>query len=247
MLLSLSTWQEVEAYLEHSTGLIIPIGSTEQHGPNGLIGTDAICPEKIAHGIAEQEGILVAPTINYGMSQHHMAFAGTITLRPSTLAQLVIDMVESLSKHGFSHIYFLNGHGGNIAPVTTAFSEIYTNSDNDNDNPPRLRLSNWWLNHVVTDLAAELYGDAEGRHATVSEVSLSYFAHPEAIKDVSMSPTVANDGVIYGAADFRKQFPDGRIGSNPALASVEAGESFYQLAVETISDDFRHFISEANS
>jgi creatinine amidohydrolase len=243
MLLSLSTWKEVEAYLEHSTGIIIPVGPTEQHGPNGLIGTDAICPEKIAHGISEREGILVAPTINYGMSQHHMAFAGTVTLRPSTLVQLVINVVESLSRHGFRHIYFLNGHGGNIAPVTTAFSEIYANSDNNNS--PRLRLSNWWLNHAITDLAAELYGDTEGRHATVSEVSLSYFAHPEAVKNVSVSPTVANDGSIYGATDFRKQFPDGRIGSNPALASVEAGESFYQLAVETISDDFRSFVSKA--
>ncbi len=244
MLLSLSTWQEVEAYLEHSTGIIVPVGSTEQHGPNGLIGTDAICPEKIAHGIAEQEGILVAPTINYGMSQHHMAFAGTVTLRPSTLIQLVIDVVDSLTTHGFSHIYFLNGHGGNLAPVTTAFSEIYANGDN---NSPRLRLSNWWLNPAITELATALYGDAEGRHATVSEVSLSYFAHPEAIKNVSMSPTVANDGAIYGAKDFRKQFPDGRIGSNPALASVEAGKSFYQLAMKAIGDDFRHFVSQDNT
>jgi creatinine amidohydrolase len=243
MLLSLSTWQEVETYLEHSTGIIIPIGSTEQHGPNGLIGTDAICPEKIAHGIAEQERILVAPTINYGMSQHHMAFAGSVTLRPSTLMQLVIDVMESLARHGFTHIYFLNGHGGNIAPVTTAFSEIYANAGKNK--APRLRLSNWWRNTAITDLAAELYGDAEGRHATVSEVSLSYFAHPEAVKDVSMSPTVANDGAIYDAADFRKQFPDGRIGSNPALASVKAGQSFYQLAVETISADFHSFVAEA--
>jgi len=241
MLLSLSTWQEIEAYLEHSTGIIIPIGSTEQHGPNGLIGTDAICPEKIAHGIAEQAGVLVAPTLNYGMSQHHMAFAGTVTLRPSTLVQLVIDLVGSLSSHGFSHIYFLNGHGGNIAPVTTAFSEIYANN---NDNPPRLRLSNWWRNTAITDLAAELYSNAEGRHATVSEVSLSYFAHPEAVKDVPMSPTVAKDGEIYDAADFRRQFPDGRMGSNLALASIEAGESFYRLAVETISADFHMFVAE---
>jgi creatinine amidohydrolase len=244
MLLSLSTWQEVETYLERCTGLIIPIGSTEQHGPNGLIGTDAICPEKVAHGIAEQEGILVAPTLNYGMSQHHMAFAGTVTLRPSTLVQLVIDIVESLSRHGFRHIYFLNGHGGNIAPITTAFSEIYANTGNDS--PPRLRLSNWWLNHAVTNLAAELYGEAEGQHATVSEVSLSYFAHPEAVKDVPMSPAVAKNGAFYDAADFRKQFPDGRIGSNPALASIKAGKSFYRLAVKTITDDFRRFVAETD-
>jgi len=179
------------------------------------------------------------------MSQHHMAFTGTITLRPSTLIRLVIDVVDSLSRHGFTHIYFLNGHGGNIAPVTTAFSEIY--ADTNSVNPPRLRLGNWWRDPAITDLATELYGDAEGRHATVSEVSLSYFAHPESVKDVSMSPAVARDGDIYDAADFRKQFPDGRVGSNPALASVEAGESFYRLAVATIRDDFFSFVNEAGS
>lgn len=49
-LLHLSTWPEVEAYLNTSKGMIIPIGSTEQHGPMGLIGTDALCAEAIAKG-----------------------------------------------------------------------------------------------------------------------------------------------------------------------------------------------------
>ena len=62
MLLQLATWQEVETYLQSSRGIIIPIGSTEQHGPNGLIGTDAICPETVARGVGEQLGVLVGPT-----------------------------------------------------------------------------------------------------------------------------------------------------------------------------------------
>jgi len=53
MQLHLSTWQEVETYLSRSTGIVLPIGSTEQHGPNGLIGTDAICPEVVAKGVGE--------------------------------------------------------------------------------------------------------------------------------------------------------------------------------------------------
>jgi len=61
-----------------------------------------------------------------------------------------------------------------------------------------------------------------------------------------MFPAVANDGDIYDAADFRRQFPDGRMGSNPALASVKAGESFYRLAVETISTDFHSFVSQTD-
>ncbi|MDX8407312.1 MAG: creatininase family protein, partial [Mariprofundaceae bacterium] len=70
MQLALSTWQEIEHYLESSTGIIIPIGSTEQHGPNGLIGTDIICPLAITRQMELQQNPLIAPAIHYGMSAH---------------------------------------------------------------------------------------------------------------------------------------------------------------------------------
>ena len=242
MQLALSTWQEVESYLTHSTGIIIPIGSTEQHGPNGLIGTDAICPTKIAAGIAEIEDILIAPTINYGMSLHHMAFTGTITLKPATLMRVVYDVVDSLYHHGFTHFYFLNGHGGNIAPVTSAFSDIYAGLSGAAV-PPRCRLANWWRDDSIAALAEELYHGAEGHHATVSEVALSYYAYPDAVKQVAMTPDIAPSGDIYDAASFRRSFPDGRIGSNPSLARVEDGERFFHLAVDSLLKDYRKFIA----
>ena len=96
MRLQLSTWQEVDSYLEASRGIIIPIGSTEQHGPNGLIGTDAICPEVIALAAAAQCGALVGPTISVGMAQHHLGFSGSVALRPTTLIAVVRDYVLSL-------------------------------------------------------------------------------------------------------------------------------------------------------
>ena len=101
MQLALSTWHEVEDYLRTSRGIIIPIGSTEQHGPNGLIGTDHLDAEFIAKGVGDEIGCLIAPTLTIGMSQHHLDFAGSITLRPSTLIALVGDVVTSLVKHGF--------------------------------------------------------------------------------------------------------------------------------------------------
>jgi len=240
MQLALSTWQEVERYLQASTGIIIPIGSTEQHGPNGLIGTDAICPLRIAQQMEAALDVLIAPPINYGMSQHHMAFSGTVTLRPTTMIQVIVDVVTSLSQHGFTHFYFLNGHGGNIPPVTSAFSELYAQQG---DGKLRCRLANWWRNDAVTALAAELYGEAEGYHATVSEVALSYFSHPEAVKDVPLIPEIAPSADFYDAADFRRKFPDGRIGSSPQWATVEAGERFCHLAAEALGADYRNFLS----
>jgi creatinine amidohydrolase len=246
MQLQLCTWPEVEAYLSRSTGIIIPVGSTEQHGPNGLIGTDTICPETIARGVAEHIEALVAPALSIGMAQHHLEFPGSITLRPSTLLALVKDVVNSLAKHGFDRLYFLNGHGGNIATLSAAFSEIYSQTSmaaTRADQPrTRCKLRNWWNSPAIQALSQELFGDAEGSHATPSEVSVTFFAYPEAVKRVEMAPPIAPQGAFYDAQDYRWRFPDGRIGSNPSLATVEAGARLYELAVEKIAEDYQAFV-----
>ena len=246
MQLQLQTWQEVEAYLQTSRGIILPIGSTEQHGPSGLIGTDAICAEVIAQGVGEAADALVAPTIAVGMAQHHLGFAGSMTLRPSTLIAVLKDMVDSLMRHGFERFYFINGHGGNIATVTAAFSEIYTARSLEaasNAAPIKCRLKNWWQSQEVNDIAKELYGAAEGSHATPSEVAVTQFAYPDAIKSAVLDPPVAPRGDFADAADYRRKFPDGRIGSNPALATPEAGRRLCEAAVAAIAKDYRNWVA----
>lgn len=249
MKLQNSTWQEVEAYLHKSSGILIPIGSTEQHGPNGLIGTDAICPEVIAEGVGSKDNVLLSPTISFGMAQHHLGFSGTIALRPSTLLQLVCDIIESLALHGFRYLYFLNGHGGNCATVSAAFSEYYANRSFKavaDSQPVYTKLANWWSLPSVSSLASKLYADQEGSHATPSEVSLSYYARPDSVKTANLEPAVAPNGWFYDAADYRKRFADGRIGSNPGLASVEHGKLLFEAAVKDVSEDYRRFCASAD-
>jgi creatinine amidohydrolase len=246
MQLQLQTWQEVEAYLQTSRGIIMPMGSTEQHGPIGLVGTDAICAEVIARGVGEATGALVAPTIPVGMAQHHLGFAGSMTLRPSTLIAVLRDMVDSLVIHGFERFYFLNGHGGNIATLAAAFSEIYTARSlavAANIPPVKCRLKNWWQSHEVQKLAKDLYGDAEGSHATPSEVAITQFAYPDAVKSATLDPPIAPRGDFADAADYRRKFPDGRIGSNPALATPGAGRRLYDTAVAAIAKDYRAWVA----
>lgn len=246
MLLHLSTWMEVEAYLARSQGIILPIGSTEQHGPTGLIGTDAICAEAIARGVGEATDTLVAPTINVGMALHHTAFPGSVSLRPSTLILVIRDYLTCLAKAGFTRFFFINGHGGNVATLKAAFSETYAvlaDLNMPHADQVRCQVNNWYMCGSVYRLAKELYGDEEGSHATPSEVALTQYVYPEAIKQAPLSAAVSKDHRIYGAADFRRRYPDGRMGSNPALATPEHGRQLYELAVKELSSNYLEFLA----
>ncbi len=246
MQLHQSSWPEVEAYLKRSNGIIVPIGSTEQHGPNGLLGTDAICPEVIAKLAGDDSGILIGPTFNVGSAQHHLGFSGTITLRPSTMIAAMYDWASSLIRHGFERIYWFNGHGGNIAPINSAFAEIYAEYSfqraGSNQRPVKLFLRNWWELQGVGELCRDLFPVGEGSHATASEVSVTYYAYPDAVKHVDMTPKIAPTGSIRDADDYRRQFPDGRIGSDPSQASAEKGARIVNLARKALIRDFESFM-----
>ena len=247
MQLQLKTWQFVEDYLKTKTGIIIPIGSTEQHGPNGLVGTDAICAEVFAAEVGKLADAMVAPTLSVGMAQHHLAFAGSMTLRPSTMIAVIRDWVASLSRHGFDRFFFLNGHGGNIATATAAFSEIYAEASlaPPGHNVPSVRcmIKNWWEAPSAKRLSNSLFPGEEGSHATPSEVSVTFHAYPEAVKQAEMSPRVAPNGSFTDAADYRGRFPDGRIGSNPALATAAHGKTIMDAVVPELADSYRAFLA----
>ena len=247
MQLHLSTWEEVDSYLATSKGIIIPIGSTEQHGPNGLIGTDAICPEVIAKAVGDRTGALVGPTISIGNAQHHLGFSGSVTLRPTTLIAVIKDYVASLARNGFERFYFLNGHGGNIATIGAAFAEIYADYSlaMPGANRPQVRcvLKNWWDTPGVQALSKELYGDKDGAHATASEVSVTQAAYPEAIKKKDMKQAGRAPRAFADADDYRKLYPDGRIGSDPTLARPEHGHRLIEASAGDVIEDYRRFLA----
>ncbi len=246
MLIAFSSWPEIDARLKATRTVIIPIGSNEQHGPTGLLGTDWLCPEIIAHAAeTTDDGLVVAPTFNIGMAQHHLAFAGTISLRPSTFMAAITDWVHSLGRHGFERIYFLNGHGGNVATIEATFSEIYaTPSFQARKSRVVLKLRNWWDLPGVMGVCNGLFPTGHGMHATPSEIAVTQAAYPDRIKTAEYSPKIAPNGPIRDALDYRARFPDGRIGSDPAQASPEKGQRIIDAAIPALIKDVAAFSNE---
>ena len=106
MILSRSTWYEVTEYLEQFDGVIVPTGSTEQHGPIGLIGTDAICAETISCRAAELANAMVAPSLAYAPAPFNALFPGTISVSESLFGRLAREIVSALEVQGFRKFYF---------------------------------------------------------------------------------------------------------------------------------------------
>ena len=100
--------------------VMIPIGSTEQHGPHGPLLTDTFIPTEVCRRVAGQIGALVAPSVPYGLSYPHKGFTGVVYLRMSTFAALVEDLCLQFATMGFKRIVFVNGHYDNTYAIAYA-------------------------------------------------------------------------------------------------------------------------------
>ena len=116
------TWPDIKRAIESGfTTAVFAVGSTEQHGPHLPTMTDTRIGDDLAERVARKLGqALQARTVNVGISEHHLAFAGTISLKPETLALILRDYVDSLVHHGFTRIIIIPSHGGNFATVRQA-------------------------------------------------------------------------------------------------------------------------------
>jgi len=92
-----------------------------------------------------------------------------------------------------------------------------------------------------------LFGEADGKHATASEVSLTWHAWPDQQRDAEMVPERAPDGAIRDAAGYRATFADGRIGSEPQRATREFGRRFYEAGLADALDEYRQFVHPADA
>jgi creatinine amidohydrolase len=163
------TWEEVAERLDAGVdAVLLPIGTTEQHGPHMPLDTDCFIARSLsarAAEAAEAEGVslLVAPTLNVTLSWYHMQFPGSMRLSTTTFLQVFREVCESLHHHGLEHVIAVNGHGGNIAALTVAVNHYFETTGR------RVFLVQWW------DLAGDVLASVEGPmiHAEEAETSIA--------------------------------------------------------------------------
>ena len=104
------SWSDVAKYLERDNRIILPVGSTEQHGVFSPLGTDTYVALTLTEDASEKTGVLSAPPLWFGWSPHHLVRPGTISIRAEVLIEVLFDMIKSLVEHGFKCFCVINGH-----------------------------------------------------------------------------------------------------------------------------------------
>jgi creatinine amidohydrolase len=149
-------WMHVEEYLTREDRVVLPLGSTEQHGYLSL-ETDNILAERVSAEAAEPLGVLVLPVLPYGLTPSFAAYPGSPTLRLSTYVALLRDLLDSLHGQGFRRFLLVNGHGGNLPAGALAREWVGEHPD------AQAIFHSWWSSDRVVAAAKEI--DPEPSHA----------------------------------------------------------------------------------
>lgn len=244
--LSLMTSPEVKEALEHASLALLPVGATEQHGPNLGLGTDYRVAEELARCVADElySEAVIAPALPLGVSDHHMGFSGTISVSSQTFQAVCMETVGSLAAHGLKKFLFVNGHQGNMATLNILTSRIL---------------------HELGFSAAAMFWMVQGKdaierhrqthrwgHACEIETSVAMALCPELVREERLEPGDLIEE--YGAFEdnyephavqvpkpFSERTRNGAFG-DATKANREAGEEIVDAAVSRAAAFARDFI-----
>ena len=215
--------------------LVLPVGTTEQHGPHLATGTDAALVEAVAEKAAalaaRPDVVLLAPTLAFGASDHHLPFGGTLSLRVSTLQAVLADLLASAAASGCRRVFVLNGHGGNAAPCAVAVAE----ASREHGILVATALLSQLLDPAVLEL--QLAG-----HAGVFETSLMLALHPDRVRPERAAPSPGGTarawprGLVVGEPNRWHEL-DGYT-DRPDTATTELGEVALHAAVAAVAACF---------
>jgi len=222
-----ATWTDADGA---ATDLaLLPVGSTEQHGPHAPLATDALNAETVAAAAADAyDGeVVVAPTVSVGVSAEHRQFTGTLWVSADTFRAYVRETVASLASHGWDRVVLVNGHGGNTAALREVAGTITREDDA----------------YAVPFTWFEAVGDhrAEMGHAGPLETALLRHVHPDLVREERIEEARAGASDRWGDWEDRvnlaydvAEFTENGVIGDPADGGADRGEILLELARDAL-------------
>lgn len=243
-LLTQMTWPEVKEALKTVKIAIIPLGAHEQHGPHMNESCDAVLAEEMGKRLAQRlyPDALLTPTINMGVSPHHIHFPGTISLEPTTLIAIFRDMIKSLKHHGITKFLVLNAHGGNQATLSVAADMLTRELDIEFYYAKTTASAKDVMDKRLT---SKLYG-----HSCDREVSEAMYLAPHLVRVERLEKGDFQEGrwkklrpgnPLQGFYYYEEMTRNGCIG-DATKASLDIGEEIVETALERLTQAVKEML-----
>ncbi len=243
-LLTQMTWPEVKEALKTVKIAIIPLGAHEQHGPHMAESCDAVLAEEMAKKLTERLHPLaiMTPTINMGVSPHHLHFPGTISLQPATLIAILRDMIQSLKRHGIEKFLVLNAHGGNQSTLGVAADTLTSELD--------VQLFHAKTTASAKDVMDKRIDSKPYGHSCEREVSEALYLAPQIVRTDRMEKGDFQEGIwrklrpgnpLQGFYYYDEMTRNGCIG-NATKASLDMGREIVETALERLAQAVREVL-----
>ena len=234
MYLGDETWWDLQDYFDDESLALVPLGSTEQHGPHLPLSTDHLIAEGFAREAADRTGFLCTPTVNVGVSPHHKQFHGTMWVDAETFRSYIESLTRNLAYHGIDRVIFVNAHGGNVEPLREVGRRLRDDEV--------LYAIEWMWNESIPDLVDDLFA-TNGPHGGPKETALIQHLHPELVHEDRLAE--ARDGGLlewegartHGARTFYDAIDntDNGVLGDQTDASAEKGKRLFEAASDQLA------------
>jgi creatinine amidohydrolase len=235
------TAPELNALAGAGATVLLPVASTEQHGPHLGTGVDtllcgAVC-RLAAEKATDRRPVVVAPTLWVGMAEHHMAHGGTFTLDIPTYRAVLLCLIRSLERHGFKRVLIVNGHGGNMTALNAFLPDL--------ERETGLAVATTTYFELAQPAFAPILEDQQSvLHACEAETSMMMAAFPEAVRAERLSeahgPLFADPRAVLAPPaqrfrSFKSLSPSGVLG-DARKASKAKGDTLMAAASDALAD-----------
>ncbi len=234
MYLGDATWPEAGTALSETDTALVPVGSTEQHGPHLPLATDHIIAEGLARAAADRADVVCTPTVTVGVSPHHRQFHGTLSIDAPTFRDYMESLSRSLVYQGIDRLIYVNAHGGNVEHLREVGRRLH-----DDDSAYAVE---WMWDESIPELVDSLF-ERNGPHAGPKETSMVWYladlvradeleaARDDGCPDLEAVETERNGARLY--YDSIENAHNGAFG-DPTDASAAKGERLFEAATDQL-------------